>query len=99
MPLSPYAIALTYAIVVPLVVAIGFAIFHTKYEVVDLILAAIVGAAAALLPTIGAFASLVATIGILYWRLGKDVLFPEIVVSVLAARLAMVPVLLLLERR
>jgi|HubBroStandDraft_5_1064220.scaffolds.fasta_scaffold876582_1 hypothetical protein len=99
MPLSPFAIALTYAIVVPLVVALAFAIFQTKYALTDLILAAIVGAAASLLPTIGAFASLIATIGLLYWRLGKDALFPDIVVSVFVARLVTVPVLFLLQHR
>lgn len=41
--------------------------------------------------------TIAAMIGIHYWRLGKDQLLPDIVTSVLVARLAMLPVLLLIK--
>jgi hypothetical protein len=81
------------------VIALAFRIFKTQYQLMDLVLAAIAGAMASLLPTIGAIVSLIVTIGMLYWRLGKDALVPDIVVSVLVARLVLLPVLLLLKHR
>ena len=88
--------ALTYAVVAIVVIPLGFAVFRTQYQIVDVILAAIVGASLSLIPTIGSVASLVGTVGILYWRMSRDLLCPAIVISVAVARLAMVPVLLLL---
>jgi len=94
--LNAYIVALTYAVVAIVVIPLGFAVFRTQYQIVDVILAAIVGASLSLIPTIGGVASLVGTVGILYWRMSRDLLFPDIVISVAVARLAMVPVLLLL---
>jgi hypothetical protein len=98
-PLNPYIFALAYAVVMAAVIALAFTIFKTQYQLMGLVLAAIAGAIASLLPTIGAIVSLIATIGMLYWRLGKDALVPDIVVSVLVARLVLLPVLLLLQHR
>jgi hypothetical protein len=36
-------------------------------------------------------------IGILYWRLGKDQLFPDVIVAVSVARLALIPLFLLFK--
>jgi hypothetical protein len=93
--LNAYAVAATYAIVVAAVVPVGFAVFKTQYHFPDVLLAAIAGAAFSFIPTVGGPASLVATVALLYWRM-RHGLFPDIVISVLVARLVMVPVLLLL---
>jgi len=88
-----------YAVICIAVIPIGFAVFKTRYQMLDVVLAAIGGAALALLPTIGGTASLAGTVGILCWRMSRELLFPDILVSVLVARLAMLPVLLLLTHR
>jgi hypothetical protein len=97
--LNPLAVALVYAVVGALVIPIGFAVFRTQYHVLDVVLAAVAGAVLSFIPTVGGVASLAATLGVLYWRVGRDSLFPDIVVSLAVARLAMVPVLLLLLHR
>lgn len=89
--------ALVYGIVSAVVVRIGFKIFKTRFDLPDIALMAVGAALASLIPRLGGIASLAAMIGILYWRLGKDQLFPDIVASVVVARLAMLPVLLLMR--
>jgi len=96
--LNAYAVALTYAVAGIAVIPLGFAVFRTQCQFLDVVLAAIGGAALSLIPTVGGVASLAGTIGILYWRMRRDQLFPDIVISVAVARLAMVPVLLLLPK-
>ena len=96
--LNAYLVALTYAVVSAVVIPLGFAVFNTHYRYVDVILGAVAGAALSFIPTLGGVASLVGTVGVLYWRIGRD-LFPDIVISVLVARLAMLPVLLPLLRK
>ena len=90
--------AIVYAVVVSAVLPLGFAIFKTEYGFLDVALAAIGGAALSLIPTIGGVASLFGTLGILYWRLSKDSFYPDVVVSVFVARIAVVPALILLAR-
>jgi hypothetical protein len=97
--LYTYIFIPVYAVVCIAVIPIGFAVFKTQYQMLDVVLAAIVGAALSLIPTLGGVASLAGTVGILYWRMSRDLLFPDILVSVLGARLAMLPVLLLLTHR
>lgn len=97
--MNPYFVAVIYVVVATAVIPLGFAIFHTKYQLADVLLAVVAGAATWLIPTVGGIASLVVTVGILYWRLGRGALFPDIVVSVLVARLVMVPVLILFVHR
>jgi len=97
--LNAFVVALTYAVVSVVVIPIGFAIFKTQYQILDVVLAAIGGAALSFIPTVGGVASLVGTIGILYSRMRRDLLFPDIIISVAVARLVMVPVLLLLMRK
>ena len=96
--MNAYVVALTYAIVGMVVIPVGFAVFRTQYQFLDVVLAAIGGAALSFIPTVGGVASLAGTIGILYWRMRRDLLFPDIVISVAVARLAVVPVLLLLRK-
>jgi hypothetical protein len=91
---NPYLFALIYAGVVAAVVPIGLTIFKTPHAFIDVLLAAVGGAAFSLIPTLGGVASEVATVGILFWRTGRD-LFPDIIVSVAVARLAVIPVGLL----
>ena len=93
---SPLIVALTYAIVGLIVIPIGFAVFKTAYRFVDVVLAVLVGAALTAIPAAGGIISLVATVAVLYWRMGGSVI-TDIFLSVCAARLAMVPVLLLLR--
>jgi len=95
--LNPYVVALTYAVVATVVIAMVFAIFKTPYQLWEVVLAAVVGAALSFIPTVGGVASLAGTLGILFWRLGGGHA-TDIFVSVAVARLVMVPVLLMLNR-
>ena len=70
--MNPYVVALTYAAVGIAVIPIGFAVFRTEYQFLDVVLAAIGGAALSFIPTVGGVASLMGTIGILYWRMRRD---------------------------
>jgi hypothetical protein len=90
-------VALTYAVVGTVVIAIVFALFKTPHELWEVVLAAIVGAALSFIPTIGGIASLAGTLGVLFWRVGRGAA-TDIIVSVTVARLVMVPVLLMLSR-
>ncbi len=96
--MNPIMVALIYAVVAIILVPVGFAVFKTQYQFLDVVLAASGGAACSLIPTAGGIASLAVTLGILYWRMKRD-FFPDILVSVFVARLAMVPILLLLMRK
>lgn len=87
--MNPYLVAVTYAVAGMAVIPLGFELFHTKYRFTDVFLAAIGGSLLSLIPTVGGAASLVATVAILYWRVGKDAFVPDILVSVFAARLVM----------
>jgi hypothetical protein len=89
-------VALTYAVVAIAVIPLGFAVFKTPYGMLDVVLAAIGGAALSLIPTVGSVLSLVGTVGILYWRMRQAI--SDILMSVFMARLLMVPVLLVLSR-
>jgi len=95
--LNPSVVALTYAVVGTAVIAIVFALFKTPHQLWEVVLAALVGAALSFIPTVGGIASLVGTLGVLFWRLGRG-LATDIIVSVAVARLVMVPVLLMLNR-
>jgi hypothetical protein len=95
--LNPYLVALIYGVVGTGVIAIVFALFKTPYQLWEVVLAAVAGAALTFIPTVGGIASLVGTLGVLFWRLGRG-LATDIFVSVAVARLVMVPVLLVLNR-
>jgi hypothetical protein len=101
--LNSVVVALAYAAVALAVIPIGFAVFRTQYRLADVALAAAAGAAVTLVPLVGGLSvagitSLAVTVGVLFWRMRSD-LFPDIVLSVMAARLATVPVLLVLGHR
>jgi hypothetical protein len=95
--LNPFVVALTYAVVGTAVITIVFALFKTPHQLWEVVLAALVGAALSFIPTVGGIASLAGILGVLFWRLGRG-LATDIFVSVAVARLAMVPVLLMLNR-
>lgn len=87
--INPYVVAATYAVAGVAVIPLGFQFFSTKYRFADVLLAAVAGGLLSLIPTVGGPASLLATVGILYWRVGKDALVPDILVAVFLARLVM----------
>jgi hypothetical protein len=93
---NPLLIALVYAAVGIALLPACLAFFKVPYKFVDVALASIGGAACSLIPTIGGPASLAALIAILHWRLNAR-LFPDILIPALVARLAMVPVLLVMR--
>ena len=96
--MNPYVVALTYAVVASVVIPLIFALFKTPYELWEVILAACVGALLSFIPTVGGVASLAGTLGVLFWRLGRG-LSTDIFIAVAVARLAMLPVLLLVHRQ
>jgi len=52
--LNVYVVALTYAEVSVVVIPIGFAVFRTQYQLLDVVLAASGGAALSFIPAAGA---------------------------------------------
>jgi len=80
------------------VLPIGFKVFKTNFDWIDIAMASVGAALGSLIPTIGGPASLVVMIAILYWRIDGGKVFPDIILSVLVARLATLPVLLLLAK-
>ena len=93
--MDPIFVAAIYAVAGVVLIPVGFAVFKTQYQLLDVVLAALAGGAASLIPTVGGIASYAAMVVVLYWRVGQS-LFPDIIISVGVARLAMVPILLLL---
>jgi hypothetical protein len=96
--MNPITVALVYLVISALLLPLGFKIFKTNFDWVDIALASVAAALTSLIPTIGSPASLVVTVAILYWRLGRNALFPDIISSVAVARLVMLPVLLVLAK-
>jgi|HubBroStandDraft_2_1064218.scaffolds.fasta_scaffold690708_2 hypothetical protein len=96
--MNPITVALVYAVVGAVVLPLAFKVFKTNFAWIDIVLASVGAALASLIPNIGGPASLVVMIAILYWRIGGGKIFPDIIVSVFVARLAMLPVLLLLAK-
>jgi hypothetical protein len=97
--MNPTTVALAYLFAGAIIVPAILHFFKTPFDWLDIVLAAVGGAAASLIPTVGGLASYAAMVGILYWRLGKDRLFPDIVVAVSVARLALIPLFLLFKIR
>jgi hypothetical protein len=61
-------------------------------------LGALAGAATAWIPVVGAPVSLIATVLVLNWRLPAS-LYPDILLPVFVARLAMIPLMLWLRMK
>jgi hypothetical protein len=95
--MNPITVALVYAVVGFLGMPIGFKLFKTPFDWIDIALASVGGALASLIPTIGGPVSYVIVVAILYWRIGKEAL-TDILISVAVSRLAMLPVLLLIAK-
>jgi hypothetical protein len=93
---NPLLVALVYA-ASGFIIPIGFKVFKTPFDWIDIALASVGAALASLIPTIGGPASFVITVAILYWRIGSKAL-SDIVISVAVSRLAMLPVLLLIAK-
>jgi hypothetical protein len=96
--MNPIIVALVYTVVGAAVLPIGFKVFKTNFAWIDVAMASVGAGLASLIPTIGGPVSLIVMIAILYWRIGGGKVFPDIIVSVFVARLAMLPVLLLLAK-
>ena len=96
--MNPITVALVYLVASALLLPLGFKVFKTNFAWVDIALASVGAALTSLIPTIGGPVSLVITVAILYWRLGREALFPDIIASVAVSRLAMLPVLLVLAK-
>ena len=94
--MNPYVLALVYALIGIVLLPLLLTLFKTPFTFVDILLAALAGAAASFVPMIGGPVSFVAMVAVLHWRLSAS-LYPDIVVPVLIARLAMIPVLLLIR--
>ena len=91
--IKPIVVAAVYAVVASAVVPLMLSVFRAQYRMADVIFAAVVGGLLSMIPTVGAIASVGALVLILHWRCGAA-LFPDIVLSVAIARLAMVPALI-----
>jgi hypothetical protein len=63
--LSPYLAVLTYAVVGAVLIPLGFAVFRTQYQYIDVILAALAGAALSFISTLGGVASFAGSVGVL----------------------------------
>jgi hypothetical protein len=78
---DPIFVAAIYAVAGVVLIPVGFAVFKTQYQFLDVVLAALAGGAASLIPTVGGIASYAAMVVVLYWRVGQS-LFPDIIISV-----------------
>lgn len=95
--MNPLLVSVVYAVVGVIVLPLVFSMFKTQYDWIDVILASVISAAASLIPTIGDPISMAVMVIVLYWRIGGSI-FPDIIVAVGVARLAMVPALLLMNK-
>jgi len=95
MIIGPMTTAVVYAIVGSAVVLGMLRLLGSRPEIHDVAGSCVAGALASLIPTVGGPVSLLVTLGALYWRNVAEV--REIAIAVIVARLAMVPVLLVLR--
>jgi hypothetical protein len=95
---NPYTNAVVYAVVAIVVLPVMFGLFKTPYTLFDIVLGALAGAATSWIPLVGAPVSLIATVLVLNWRLPAS-LYPDILLPVFVARLAMIPVMLWLRMK
>lgn len=91
MGLSPFKVALVYALVGTVVVHLVLMAWREEQKFLNVALAAVGAAFASLVPTVGGPLSLAVMLGLLYWRCTASL--PALVASVAIARLAMVPAL------
>jgi hypothetical protein len=93
-----YTYALVAAVAMLLVLPVALAVFKTPFKFIDVVLAAIVAGATSLIPVVGGPVSFLATLFVLNWRLPVS-WYPDIFYPVGIARLASIPVILLLQHR
>ena len=96
--MGSYTYALAAAVAMLLVLPVALAVFKTPFKFIDVVLAAIVAGAASLVPVVGGPVSFLATLFVLNWRLPVS-WYPDIFYPVGIARLASIPVILLLQHR
>jgi hypothetical protein len=89
---------MVYAVVAIVVLPVMFALFKTPCTLFDIVLGALAGAATSWIPVVGVPVSLIATVLVLNWRLPAN-LYPDILLPVFVARLAMIPVMLWLRMK
>lgn len=94
--MNPYLLAFVYAVLGMVLLPLLLSLFKTPFGLADVVLAALAGGAASLVPVVGGLASFVAMVAVLNWRLPAR-LYPDILVPVFIARLAMLPVLLVIR--
>ena len=93
--INPVVVAIVYAVVGTVVVSVVLSIWGEPQKLLDVVIASTGGALLSLIPTIGGPLSLLGMLGLLYWRCSTNV--AAIAAAVALARLAMVPVLILLK--
>ena len=96
--MSSYTDVLVAAVAMLLALPLALAIFKTPFKFIDVVLAAIVAGATSLIPLVGGPVSFLATLFVLNWRLTVN-WYPDIFYPVGIARLASIPVMLLLQHR
>ena len=94
--INPVTVAIVYAAVATAVVPLVLRMFRAEFRFADVALAAVGAALLTFVPLAGGTLSLMALIALLNWRCSAP-LAPDIVVAVFAARLAMVPALMLVR--
>jgi hypothetical protein len=95
---NAYTNALVAAAAMLLLLPVTLTLFKTPFKFIDVVAAAIIAGATTLVPLVGGPVSFVATLVYLKWRLSANV-YPDIFYPVGIARLATIPVLLLLQHR
>jgi hypothetical protein len=92
---SPLIVFAVYAIVGIAIPPVVFRILGSKVDWIDIVVASVVAALVALIPTAGGIISLFLMAGILYWRSKPAAL--HVLAAVMASRFAMVGVFFLIE--
>ncbi|MFT3808268.1 hypothetical protein [Arenimonas sp.] len=94
--MSTFKIAMIFLVVWSLLIPGILKLFGTKFEWPDIPIAVVPSVALYFIPLVGPVLSAGATVGLLYWRI-NDRLFPDIVVAVALARLASLPVMMMMS--
>lgn len=92
---NPVAASAVHAVVGTVVVSLVLLVWGERQKLLDVSLASVGAALVSLIPTVGQPLSVLAMLGLLYWRCSASV--PALAASVALARLTMVPVLVALD--
>lgn len=94
---NPILAAAVHTLVGTIVVWLVLMAWKEEQKILDVVIASVGAALVTLVPTIVGPLSLLAMLGLLYWRCSTNL--PAIAAAVALARLAMVPALMTLKRR